>query len=127
MASVVVHASCYGALSVQSTFLHHAATYRLLELLQELVCLLLLRSVAPRLHHVVRRQHRLEALHPICSHVRSGLGTWWGEPEAEGARRWRRRGMVYVACMNPRRVRVKGALGGGGCVGQVPSSEFVWG
>jgi hypothetical protein len=55
------------------------STYRLLELLQELMCLLFLGPVPCRLHHVVRRQHRLEALlRSVRSHVWSRLARWWG-------------------------------------------------
>tara|TARA_R110002003_G_scaffold193_10_gene14999 strand:+ start:12011 stop:12325 length:315 start_codon:yes stop_codon:yes gene_type:complete len=76
MASVVVHASCYAAPSALTTNASTAPTYRLLELLQELMCLLFLRPVPRRLHHVVRRQHRLEALlRSVCGHAWGSLGT----------------------------------------------------
>jgi hypothetical protein len=101
MASVVVHASCYGILSAQfaSLTLVPTSTYRLLELLQELMCLLFLRSVSSRLHHIVRRQHRLEALlHSICGHGGLSFGgvVVGGELEAEGARRRRDGGVGLI-------------------------------
>ena len=87
MASVVTHASCYGVLSAQCASSVPTLTYRLLELLQELVCLLFLCPVPCRLHHIVCRQHRLEALLcSICGHVQASLGGSGGL-EAESARR----------------------------------------
>ena len=53
IASVVVHASCCDIPSALPTTILPTRTYRLLELLEELVCLLFLCPVSCRLHHIV--------------------------------------------------------------------------
>lgn len=63
IAIVVVHASCYSFGQYRKLASgSNLSTYRLLELLQELMCLLLLCATCPRLHHIVRRQHRVESV-----------------------------------------------------------------
>ena len=88
IASVVVHASCYPFRqpACSHVSLCHS-TYRLLELFQEKVCLLLLRAVRSRLHSIVRCQHRLEdMLHAVGRHGGSVRASSGGR-EADAARR----------------------------------------
>jgi hypothetical protein len=127
IASVVVHASCYGALLAQPACLHPTSTYRLLELLQELVCLLFLGPVSCRLHHVVCRQHRLEALlRSVRGHVWGKLGTLVGEEEADGARRRRMAGHgLYGVHALEALFLGEGRLGGVCGLRQVPSRRVV--
>lgn len=98
IASVVVHASCCDTPSAQLTKSPPTRTYRLLEVLEELVCLLFLRPISRRLHHIVCCQHRLKALlRSIRGHVWSGSGGgWWWGGESSGGRPTKKCGGVML-------------------------------
>lgn len=116
MASVVTHASCYGVLSAQRASPLPTLTYRLLELFQELVCLLFLCPVPCRLHHIMCRQHRLEALlRSICGHIQASLGVRWGT--GSGERPEKKRGGVFL--------RLRAYTGACGCY-EERISEIIW-
>lgn len=69
MASVAVQASSCVSSQPHVPGRRRTPTYRLLELLQKLMCLLLLCAIRRGRHSVVRRQHRVEDLLSVGSHA----------------------------------------------------------
>ena len=60
-------------------------SYRFLELLQELMCLLFLCPVRPRLHRVLRCQHGRKGLYPVGGHD-CGTERGWSDDGGEEGR-----------------------------------------